>query len=94
MLSLTLRIIFVIRNFMLVVDKVQIKDFGNNVDCLSMSELTDKLRSDYTGKSVSLVLFNANTLKGLKYIDVKVKGEIVNSYSSSNKVLDDIFFIR
>jgi hypothetical protein len=79
---------------MLVVDKVKIKDFGNNVDCFSMSELTDKLISDYTGKSVSLVLFNANTLKGVKYIDVKVSGDIVNSYNSSNVLLNDISFIN
>ncbi|HAS6026876.1 MULTISPECIES: hypothetical protein [Vibrio] len=58
----------------------QIRNYGNDVICVSIEELAIKLASDYAGTSVAIHYRAPSGIKAVEFVDVLADGTILNSY--------------
>jgi ribulose bisphosphate carboxylase small subunit len=70
---------------------IKIKNFGSDCACDNLGELKEKLRSEYSGKYISIVTKQKSGLEKVIMVTVDRAGGI--SYSHSGKKINpEVFF--
>lgn len=67
----------------------KIKDFGQDREVSTFGALLDVLRSDYKGKSVSVMYKRASGLSAVIYVTVSGDGVIRESYGDQHVITAD-----